>query len=80
VFGPWILEILTIKIYCKERKVEDLQYKKLSKITPKMFKNLYQVVGSKSPITANRLQEYLRKFWNDFVKTDRQSICFKKEI
>ena len=40
---------------------------KLSSITPKMFKNLFQIV-SKSPTTANRLQNYLRKFWNDYVK------------
>ena len=49
-------------------RVEDIQYKKLSSITAKMFKQLFQLVGSRSPIIANRLQNYLRKFWNDFVK------------
>ena len=33
-----------------------------------MFKNLFNIVVKKSPTTANRLQNYLRKFWNDFVK------------
>ena len=43
-------------------RVEDIQYKKLSSITPKIFKQLFQLVGSRAPTTANRLQNYLRKF------------------
>ena len=50
-------------------RVEDLQYKKLSSITAKKFKQHFQLVGSTSPTVANRLQEYLRKFWNDFVNS-----------
>jgi integrase len=44
-----------------------------------MFKNLYNVVGSRSPINANRLQEYLRKFWNDFVKATNNPFVLKKK-
>jgi len=44
-----------------------------------MFKNLYQICGSRSPITANRLQEYLRKFWNDFVKADDNPFILDKK-
>ena len=60
-------------------RVEDIQYKKLSSITPKMFKQLFQLVGSSSPIVANRLQEYLRKFWNDFVKEPNNPFLIKKK-
>ena len=35
-----------------------------------MVKELYHVVGARSPIVENRLIEYLRMYWNDFVKTD----------
>jgi integrase len=79
-FGPWIFrntydkDILNRLVRC-----EDLQYKKLSSITPKMFKDLYQTCGARSPITANRLQEYLRKFWNDFVKEDDNPFIMKKK-
>ena len=56
VFGPWVLRNTYDKnILDRLGKTEDLQYKKLSKITPKLFKSLYDVVGSKSPINANRL-------------------------
>jgi len=60
-------------------KVEDLQYKKLSTINKKMFRNLYLAASSKAPITANRLQEYLRKFWNDFVNTPDNPFFIKKK-
>jgi hypothetical protein len=79
-FGPWIFrntydkDILNRLVRCK-----DLQYKKLSSITPKMFKDLYQTCGERSLITANRLQEYLRKFWNDFVKEDDNPFIMKKK-
>lgn len=80
VFGPWILRNTYNKdILDRVAKVEDIQYKKLSSITPKMFKNLYNVVGSRSPINANRLQEYLRKFWNDFVKATNNPFVLKKK-
>jgi hypothetical protein len=80
VFGPWILRDTYNKdILDRVAKVEDIQYKKLSSITPKMFKNLYNVVGSRSPINANRLQEYLRKFWNDFVKATNNPFVLKKK-
>ena len=80
VFGPWVLRNTYDKnILDRVSKVEDIQYKKLSKITPKMFKSLYDVVGSKSPINANRLQEYLRKFWNDFVKTSDNPFVLRKK-
>jgi len=79
-FGPWILrntydkDILNRLVRC-----EDLQYKKLSSITPKMFKDLYQTCGARSPITANRLQKDLIKFWNDFVKEDNNPFIMKKK-
>ena len=67
-FGPWIFRNTYDKeILNRLEKVEDLQYKKLSTVNKKMFDKLYKAASSKSPITANRLQEYLRKFWNDFV-------------
>ncbi len=79
-FGPWIFRNTYDKdILNRLDRAEDLQYKKLSSITPKMFKDLYQIVGAKSPITANRLQEYLRKFWNDFVKEDDNPFVLKKK-
>jgi integrase len=79
VFGPWVLRNTYDKnILDRLSKTEDLQYKKLSKITKKMFKSLYDVVGRKSPINANRLQEYLRKFWYDFVKTSDNPFFLKK--
>ena len=61
-------------------RVEDIQYKKLSSITPKIFKQLFQLVGSRSPTTANRLQNYLRKFWNDFVKEQDNPFIMKKKF
>ena len=44
-----------------------------------MFRNLYLAASSKAPITANRLQEYLRKFWNDFVNTPDNPFFIKKK-
>ena len=80
-FGPWIFRnTYDKKILDLVSRVEDLQYKKLSSITPKMFKNLFQVCGSRSPITANRLQNYLRKFWNDFVKENENPFIMKKKF
>jgi len=80
VFGPWVFRNTYDKdILDRVSKTEDIQYKKLSSITPKMFKNLYNVVGSRSPINANRLQEYLRKFWNDFVKAPNNPFVLKKK-
>ena len=71
VFGPWILRSTYDKDILKRlERSDDIRYKKLSMITPKMVKELYHVCGSRSPIVANRLVEYLRKFWNDFVKAD----------
>ncbi|MEK9717294.1 MAG: integrase family protein [Pelagibacteraceae bacterium] len=60
-------------------RVEDIQYKKLSSISLKMFKELFDLVGSRSPTTANRLQNYLRKFWNDFVKEPNNPFIMKKK-
>ena len=71
VFGPWIFRSTYDKDILKRlERSDDIQYKKLSMITPKMVKELYHVCGSRSPIVANRLVEYLRKFWNDFIKAD----------
>ena len=79
-FGPWIFRNTYEKdILLRTERVEDLQYKKLTSITPKMFKNLYQICGSRSPITANRLQEYLRKFWNDYIKADDNPFILDKK-
>lgn len=61
-------------------RVEDIQYKKLSSINQKMFKDLFQLVGSRAPTTANRLQNYLRKFWNDFVKEPGNPFIMKKKF
>ena len=78
-FGPWVFRNTYDKeILNRLAKIEDIQYKKLSSITPKMFKNLYQACGTKSPVTANRLQEYLRKMWNDVVKTDDSPFDMRK--
>jgi len=60
--------------------VEDLQYKKLSSITHKKFHTLFKKVGSVSPTSANRLQEYLRKFWNDFVKEPGNPFILEKKF
>ena len=45
-----------IPILDKLLRADDIQYKKLSSINPKMFKSLFNIVGKKSPTTANRLQ------------------------
>ena len=81
IFKVWIFR----NTYDKDKleilnRVEDIQYKKLSSITPKMFKQLFQLVGSSSPIVANRLQEYLRKFWNDYVKEPDNPFLIKKKL
>ena len=47
-------------------------------ITQKMVKQLHQVAGARSPTVANRLVEYLRLFWNSFVKTDDNPFTLKK--
>lgn len=79
--GPWVFRNTYDKdILSLLTKVEDIQYKKLSSITPKMFKNLYLATSSKSPIMANRLQEYLRKFWNDYINTGDNPFILKKKF
>lgn len=79
-FGPWVFRNTYDKdILNRLVKVEDLQYKKLSTINKKMFRNLYLAASSKAPISANRLQEYLRKFWNDFVNTPDNPFFIKKK-
>ena len=71
IFGPWIFRNTYEKdILTRLERAEDIQYKKLSMITPKMVKEFYRIVGARSPIVANRMIEYLRLFWNDFVKAD----------
>ena len=71
IFGPWIFRnTYTKDILNRLDRAEDIQYKKLSMITNKMVMEFYRVVGARSPIVANRLIEYLRLFWNDFVKAD----------
>ena len=71
IFGPWIFRNTYDKdILNRVQRAQDIQYKKLSMITPKMVTELYHACGSRSPIVANRLIEYLRMFWNDFVKAD----------
>ena len=80
VFGPWVFRnTYDTDILNRLGKTEDLQYKKLSSIKPKMFKSLFNVVSSRSPIQANRLQSYLRKFWYDFVKTTDNPFFLKKK-
>ena len=80
VFGPWVFRnTYDTDILNRLSKTEDLQYKKLSSIKPKMFKSLFNVVSSRSPIQANRLQSYLRKFWYDFVKTTDNPFFLKKK-
>ena len=44
-----------------------------------MFKSLFNIVGKKSPTTANRLQNYLRKFWNDYVQESDNPFKIKKK-
>ena len=78
--GPWVLRNTYDKeILDRVSKCEDLQYKKLDAITAKQFKRLFDACSSKSPITANRLQEYLRKFWNDYVKAEDNPFILKKK-
>ena len=80
IFKVWIFRNTYEKeILSKLERADDIQYKKLSSIKPKMFKNLFQIVGSKSPTTANRLQNYLRKFWNDYVKEPENPFLMKKK-
>ena len=79
IFGPWIFRNTYVKdILDRLERVEDLQYKKLSMITPKMVKELHQVVGARSPYVANRLVEYLRLFWNTFVKANNNPFILLK--
>ena len=79
IFGPWIFRNTYVKdILTRLNRVEDIQYKKLSMITPKMVKELHQVVGARSPYVANRLVEYLRLFWNTFVKVDNNPFILLK--
>jgi len=81
IFKVWIFRNTYEKeILSKLERADDIQYKKLSSIKPKMFKNLFQIVGSKSPTTANRLQNYLRKFWNDYVKEPDNPFLMKKKF
>ena len=80
VFGPWIFRNTYEKdILNRLERFEDIQYKKLSFISPKMAKELFQICGSRSPYVANRLLEYLRKFWNDFVKITGNPFLLKKK-
>ena len=48
--------------------LKDIQHIKLSKITNKMIEDLHKGVSKRSPYVANRLVQYLRLFWNSFVK------------
>jgi len=55
VFGPWVFRNTYDKdILDRVSKTEDIQYKKLSSITPKMFKNLYNVIGRSSRVNGCR--------------------------
>ena len=79
IFGPWIFRNTYVKdILGRLDRVDDIQYKKLSMITPKMVKELHQVIGARSPYVANRLVEYLRLFWNTFVKADNNPFILLK--
>ena len=79
-FKPWIFrDTYDSNILELLSRVEDIQYKRLHAITPKMFKNLYRACGGKSPIVANRMQEYCRLFWNDFVKAEDNPFILKKK-
>tara|TARA_R100000353_G_scaffold168056_1_gene130402 strand:+ start:116 stop:1471 length:1356 start_codon:yes stop_codon:yes gene_type:complete len=49
--------------------VKDLQYIKLYKIRPKDVEDLHKAISKRAPYVANRLVQYLRMFWNTFVKT-----------
>ena len=48
--------------------LKDIAHIKLSKITNKMIEDLHKGVSKRSPYVANRLVQYLRLFWNSFVK------------
>jgi len=53
IFGPWIFRNTYEKdILTRLERAEDIQYKKLSMITPKMVKEFYRIVGARSPIVA----------------------------
>ena len=49
--------------------VKDLQYIKLCKIKPKDVETLHKTISKRAPYVANRLVQYLRLFWNSFVKS-----------
>lgn len=80
IFKPWIFRNTYEKdILNRLERVEDIQYKKLSSITPKKVAELHKIVGARSPYVANRLIEYLRLFWNSYIKTeDNPFIHIKK--
>ena len=80
IFKVWIFRNTYDKTILETLlRADDLQYKKLSSINPKMFKSLFNIVGKKSPTTANRLQNYLRKFWNDYVQESDNPFKIKKK-
>lgn len=48
--------------------IKDIGSVKLNKITNKMVEDIHREVSKRSPYVANRLVQYLRLFWNTFVK------------
>ena len=79
IFKCWIFRNTYEKdILNRLVRAEDIQYKKLSSITPKMVKELHQICGSRSPYVANRLVEYLRLFWNSFIKEENNPFKLPK--
>ena len=48
--------------------LKDFQYLRVSKINNKMVEDLHRGISKRSPYVANRLVQYLRLFWNSFVK------------
>ena len=49
--------------------VKDLQYIKLCKIKNKDVEILHKTISKRAPYVANRTIQYLRMFWNTFVKS-----------
>jgi hypothetical protein len=49
--------------------VKDLQYTKLCKIKNKDVEILHKTISKRAPYVANRTIQYLRMFWNTFVKS-----------
>ena len=69
IMKVWILRITNdADIVQRFTTLKDLQHIKLCKISNKMVEELHKGISKRSPYVANRCVQYLRLFWNSFVK------------